>query len=270
MAKTITNFVEVDLDTLLPETSLGVDIYIARDDRYVLYRKAELPFTEQNHQDLVDQGHQKVYLAAHDRQQFQLYIESTIGQVLASPRIPVEKKSRIVYDVTTYIMKDVFSDPRDSDKIKRSKQLARHTVDLLRSGEDAAKQLMRLTAHDYKTYTHCVNTTIFAIGLAERVLSEENGHNFHELGCGFLLHDLGKSLIDSQILNKPGPLDEKEWAIIKKHPEYGCELLEKTGDLSSCSNTTSDTKAEDTQLEKPGRTFTPTLGSAAFATRSTR
>ncbi|MCX7883621.1 MAG: HD domain-containing protein [Caloramator sp.] len=40
-----------------------------------------------------------------------------------------------------------------------------------------------------------------------------------------LLHDVGKIKIDINILNKPGKLREEEWIEIKKHPEYGYEIL---------------------------------------------
>lgn len=40
-----------------------------------------------------------------------------------------------------------------------------------------------------------------------------------------LLHDIGKIIIDKNILNKPSKLNEKEWIEIKKHPEYGYEIL---------------------------------------------
>ncbi|MCM8807428.1 MAG: HD-GYP domain-containing protein [Candidatus Omnitrophica bacterium] len=39
------------------------------------------------------------------------------------------------------------------------------------------------------------------------------------------LHDTGKLLIDEKILNKPGTLDNKEWEIIKKHPETGAKIV---------------------------------------------
>lgn len=42
---------------------------------------------------------------------------------------------------------------------------------------------------------------------------------------GALLHDIGKMGIPAQILLKPGPLTEKEWEIMKKHPTYPWELL---------------------------------------------
>ncbi|QCX32975.1 HD domain-containing protein [Caloramator sp. E03] len=40
-----------------------------------------------------------------------------------------------------------------------------------------------------------------------------------------LLHDIGKIKIDKDILNKPGKLNEKEWIEMKKHPEYGYDIL---------------------------------------------
>lgn len=42
---------------------------------------------------------------------------------------------------------------------------------------------------------------------------------------GVLLHDIGKMGIPDQILHKPGPLDEDEWKIMRKHPTYAYEML---------------------------------------------
>lgn len=40
------------------------------------------------------------------------------------------------------------------------------------------------------------------------------------------LHDIGKVAIPDQILNKPGPLDYGEWALVQKHPERGYKVLQ--------------------------------------------
>ncbi len=42
---------------------------------------------------------------------------------------------------------------------------------------------------------------------------------------GALLHDVGKLGIPENILNKPGPLDESEWKVMRTHPKLACELL---------------------------------------------
>ena len=42
---------------------------------------------------------------------------------------------------------------------------------------------------------------------------------------GALLHDIGKLGIPDRILHKPGPLDDREWSVMRRHPELALELL---------------------------------------------
>jgi HD-GYP domain-containing protein (c-di-GMP phosphodiesterase class II) len=46
-----------------------------------------------------------------------------------------------------------------------------------------------------------------------------------------MLHDIGKARIPISILEKPGPLDNDEMAIMRKHPEYGYEALQSMPDI---------------------------------------
>ena len=49
------------------------------------------------------------------------------------------------------------------------------------------------------------------------------------LAIGGLLHDIGKLSIPDAILQKPGPLDDEEYDVVKQHPERGRELLNELG-----------------------------------------
>ena len=42
---------------------------------------------------------------------------------------------------------------------------------------------------------------------------------------GALLHDIGKLVIPAELLNKPGRLTEEEWALVRRHPVAGAEML---------------------------------------------
>ena len=43
------------------------------------------------------------------------------------------------------------------------------------------------------------------------------------------MHDIGKLSTPDAILNKPGPLDDHEYAVIQEHPEHGHKLLAELG-----------------------------------------
>ena len=48
--------------------------------------------------------------------------------------------------------------------------------------------------------------------------------SMNELELFSMLHDIGKEGIDDRILKKPGKLDDKEWAVMKTHPEIGYRI----------------------------------------------
>jgi HD-GYP domain-containing protein (c-di-GMP phosphodiesterase class II) len=52
------------------------------------------------------------------------------------------------------------------------------------------------------------------------------------LAIGGLVHDIGKLAIPDEILKKPGPLDDDEYAVVKEHPERGYRLLTELGSFS--------------------------------------
>ena len=83
--------------------------------------------------------------------------------------------------------------------------------------------LARLKTADDYTYMHSVAVCALMIALARQLgLSDDETK---DAGMAGLLHDLGKALIPTVILNKPGKLTEEEFAIVKTHPEKGHELL---------------------------------------------
>lgn len=76
---------------------------------------------------------------------------------------------------------------------------------------------------DKETEGHTLRVTNLAIQLARMAgMSEEE---IVHVRRGALLHDMGKLGIPDSILLKPGPLDEDEWELMRKHPLFGYEML---------------------------------------------
>lgn len=83
------------------------------------------------------------------------------------------------------------------------------------------------------TLDHSLNTTIYAICLAVQL--KYNTYKTKELALGTLLHDVGKTVLDRNILFKPARLSPDEFAHIKQHPQLGYELLSKNKSVPETS-----------------------------------
>ena len=81
-----------------------------------------------------------------------------------------------------------------------------------------------LDARDKETEGHSKRVVAYTLALARRM--DVPAEILQDVSRGALLHDIGKIGVPDSILHKPGPLNEEEWAIIKKHPEWGKQILE--------------------------------------------
>ncbi|MDY0339648.1 MAG: HD domain-containing protein [Coriobacteriia bacterium] len=88
-----------------------------------------------------------------------------------------------------------------------------------------------LEMRDENTGDHTERSAALAVKLA-RILGVPEC-DLDDVRRGALLHDIGKMGVPDSILNKPGPLDESEWLVMHKHPEFAYELLRGIGFLSS-------------------------------------
>ncbi|MBE3581431.1 MAG: HD-GYP domain-containing protein [Thermoanaerobacteraceae bacterium] len=94
--------------------------------------------------------------------------------------------------------------------------------DLLRQREIMVN-LVDIRAIDDYTFGHSVNVCILA--LITGITLGYRRPSLIQLGMGALFHDIGKTLIPFQILNKPGPLTPEEYQLVCHHCRYGFDIL---------------------------------------------
>jgi putative two-component system response regulator len=80
-----------------------------------------------------------------------------------------------------------------------------------------------LDLRDKETEGHSQRVTRMTVRLAQALGVPEA--DIVQMRRGALLHDIGKLGIPDAILQKPGPLDEDEWVIMRKHPLYAYDML---------------------------------------------
>jgi putative nucleotidyltransferase with HDIG domain len=87
--------------------------------------------------------------------------------------------------------------------------------------------LQRLAEKDESTEEHTRRVALRAVQVGEQ-LGLPPGR-LRALAIGGLLHDMGKLSVPDRILKKPSSLEDDEFAVIKKHPEWGVKLLRELG-----------------------------------------
>ena len=224
---TVDRFMPVHLDSLRIDSILNFDLYIRTGTDYVLYRASDLPFTEENRSSLLQYNVKVLYVSGGRRHQYQEYLEANIKNIVLDPTIEETAKAGIVYDSTKLLVKDVLDNPTLGKNIQRSQSLVDSTVAFILTGRNAFHSLLRVMSFDYYTYTHSVNVCTFSLALAQ-FIGIDDVQELCQLGTGALLHDVGKTMIPEAVLQKRSRLSEREWELIKSHPQWGVDILKET------------------------------------------
>src|SRR3954469_5824869 len=106
------------------------------------------------------------------------------------------------------------------------------TIELSKSYRGTALLLRDLLEEDDEyTGHHTEDVVDLSVRVAEQLGVSEDVKRETELGA--LLHDIGKIHIPDAIINKAGPLDDDEWALMKTHTVEGQRMLDQVGGLLS-------------------------------------
>ena len=125
------------------------------------------------------------------------------------------------YSQSVAVTKDLMTSVRmgRSPNIKKIKRVVQGIVDQLLNEETSLIGLTTIRDYDEYTFTHSVNVCIFSVALGKRL--GFNKLQLYDLGMAALFHDIGKSRVPAEIINKATGLDEDEWRLIAAHPWMG-------------------------------------------------
>jgi putative nucleotidyltransferase with HDIG domain len=230
-------FLSISAMTIIPGTTGYFDLYLKRHDQYILYSQKGDKFSEEKLAKVLEVT--EFYIPVDHKFEYERYMAKNLGDLLANEKVPIQQRSRIFYNISTSVVKRTFD-----TKVPKtlSPNMQKELVNIVNASirfftsKDALKSVSQFISHDYHTYSHSLQVMVLFLSLMQ-TLPDMDKKALKECGMGALLHDIGKIVIPPEVLNKPGPLNSKEWDIVKTHPAKGlriCSELPLTQTAINC------------------------------------
>ena len=224
------SFFSVSFGLVLLEQELPYDLYInsstsAKREKFVrIFHKNNI-LTAEDVEDFRRKYHQ-LYV---DEEERDLYLKSLICVEGADD----VQKAEVVKDSAIKYLKTVFDSDREftnevlDETIEGCRESVESMVDVIEDYNitDVHKLIAELSFHDFYTYDHSINVSMYSISILKAVNPKASREDLVVAGMGGLLHDIGKIKIPTRIINNPGKLSDEDFEVIKDHPDFGYGLL---------------------------------------------
>lgn len=181
------------------------------------------------HQDkvrgLIESGEssQDFYIREEDLVKYYQQATRSLRKLITDPKMPLKEKTKKVYDVSKEVMKDFFEHNASEKILQSSDEVIEIMEQCLSVNDGGFHSIAMITNKDYYTYTHSVNVGLYC--LAFGIKTKMSPNDTRDLGLGGMWHDIGKSKIDANLINKNGKLTDEEFNIMKSHAPLGKEIL---------------------------------------------
>lgn len=137
------------------------------------------------------------------------------------------------YAASVNLLKRSFEVTRNGQELPviEVKEITSQCLESLLAAPEVVGALQNVHSFDDYTFYHSVN-----VGIIAGIIGKWLGYKrpvLEELVLGGLLHDVGKTQIPPQIINKPGCLTAAELRVVRQHTRYGYQLVQKLPNLPS-------------------------------------
>lgn len=151
--------------------------------------------------------------------------DGPIDDVDTDDELDARERARQTYVRSLDVTREVMTQARlgRSPSLRRVKRAVQSVVDAILTDPASMLGLTTLREFDEYTFVHSVNVCILSVALGRRLGLTKL--QLLELGVAALLHDIGKSRVPTEVLNKRGSLDDAERDLVREHPWQGLLAL---------------------------------------------
>lgn len=140
------------------------------------------------------------------------------------------KLSNSVRERVAHGIQYIYSNVESESLSDTTDSIARDLIGAIDNNDAIAIDINELKTSDEYTFKHSVDVATIAMILAKQQGMSKK--EIYEIGVAGLLHDVGKTKVPLEILNKPGRLDDDEFAVMKQHSVFGYKMLKERKDFN--------------------------------------
>lgn len=212
-------YTRIRLGTIPPNVSVPFDLYLKVGSHFVHYLRNGDQLSSEKKDQLVAKAADHFFILSVEFPRFKNFVNSLV----TGTQLNTTEKASVLRESSMALVEELFESPHVERALIQSREVVDQFVSLMKQDAEAMGQLIGLSGHDFYTYNHSVDVSIYSLGLGQ-ILGYQ-GEDLKIIGLGGLFHDIGKRNIPLSIICKQGPLEDDEWEEMKKHPEYGLAIL---------------------------------------------
>jgi putative nucleotidyltransferase with HDIG domain len=136
-------------------------------------------------------------------------------------------RSHLLYGATEVLhgLLKSLAEGKAGTSVSSAQEIVASIMKTTRQDAHLLHRLMQMQSHDDYTVTHSLNVSAIVVAQATALGLPEN--RLLEIGLAGMLHDIGKEMVPSEILQKPGRINALEFARMAEHPVLGAKALRK-------------------------------------------
>jgi len=216
-------YFRVRLNALPPGQPIPFDLFVQIGTKHIHYLRAGDQLDAFRIQNFEQKAPESFYVVSDEFEKYKKFIHDQVHGDILKP----QEKALILRESSMALVEELFESDDVDRALTESKGVIDSFIEFMGSDVSAMAHLVGLSSHDFYTYNHSLDVSIYSLGLGQAAGYSEA--DLREVGIGGLFHDIGKRNVPLEIITKRGGLDDSEWALMQKHPQYGLIILEEHG-----------------------------------------
>lgn len=219
-------FITFPVERIIDNSVTDFDLFLNIADHMILYGNLGYRWERDELEGLLKHGHTHFLTRKKDASKVKMYEEVSKIPVVNEKLNPRQRIAAIEKIGATFIQ-CLFEGEVTKACVEKASQIADSITACVLEDPGCVQALSHLIDHDQYVFYHSIRVSSYATAIAV-AMGLTDPIKLREIALGGIFHDLGKKDVGLHIINKRGPLTNSEWKIMRAHPVFGHQTIQKS------------------------------------------